>query len=664
MLVWGRTRIHIMYVCMYVCVCMSPIAVEREGAPRSGYLQLADSEPPSETMTMTMTMMMTRRRQVCESSLVQHSHPAAALPWPSLTLLLAQVPLPLPRPLSRSASLSLSLDEEDEEDEEDENLYDDGDELDLQEITSHSYQRSDSLRGLLMPMPGPGQGPGPVRRSLSQQSVRRCEGEHPDPDLEGGGRFPPRVRPAAVVVNCQHLLGLDASAIDVLEQVAGRCRQGGCSLIFASVRRAHYRILKRTALFDSNLPMTAAGLRRDRDRGRGRGRPTVGFTTGLDEALQIVEDRLLEEVDQDQRGRGQDGHPPPPDHLPLPPGAEGCSSSSSSCIQDFHRCLQIIQQKLSVTIDVEDIMQLAADCIPFHFKRGQPIQVRVADLVGRKPAAPAPAPSPLSCADLTDSPASSGGNSPSIQSRHLGAGAGRAGAEPGAGQTYSKKALCKNVRGLFFLYKGYVTCRDRPSHDDDDDEEEDDRAADPRGGRVGRPFEKTSLLFSSSSSWWSFLARRGSIDAQIRRLELSRSSGGGGTGTGDRTRGSSSSSQHGPGWVFGRLREGVEHGAVETSCYCHCFSSPWPVCTCMYVYVCMYVCAESKHAKGAGLSQDRAALALGGEERPAAGGQTLLRPVRARGRLLPAHGRHTRGRQGTVPPLFILQRRYYTHSIR
>eukprot|EP01036_Dinobryon_divergens_P031283 gene31283-40653_t len=433
----------------------------------------------------------------------------------------------------RSRSLSRSLEDDDDDDEEDglddENLYDDGDELDVQEITYHSYQRSESLRGL----------PVSLRPTPSQQAV--------------GGRPTIRVRPTAVVVNCQHLLGLDASAIDVLEQVAGHCRQNGCSLIFAAVKKAHYRILKRTKLFDSTFPMTAGNGSRDRDRDRGvvPYHPAVGFTAGLNEALQMVEDNLLA-----QQGWG-DGDGDGDGSLFLSP-----SPSAEGSYQDFYQCLQIIQNKLSVTIDVQDIMKLAAECIPFHFKQGQPIQVHLADLVRSKQLARAMADT-AAAATITASPLSR-----ADLGRHQGTGAGT-GTGVGAGApSYSKRSLGKNVRGLFFLYKGYVTCRDRASlaalHDDDDAS-----SSPPKKSIPGLPFQRLSSL-----------SRRRSLDSQIRRLELSRSNGSSnGTGNGvphrDQTRGPS---QHGPGWVFGRLREGVEH--------------------------------ESKHLKSTGPSQDRAASDL------------------------------------------------------
>ena len=379
----------------------------------------------------------------------------------------------------------------------------------MQEIITHSYQRCESLKNL------------PIRRNFSKQSMH-------DDDVESS-RPTTQVRPTAIIVNCNHLLGLDASAIDVLEQVAVHCKQNGCSLIFASVKKSHYRILKRTKLFDSPFPM--------KDNEKVYPHPTVGYTTGLNDALKLVEDKLL--IDADLQSLVVDNN--------NARQSQFLSSHSEDTLKDFRQCLLNIQNKLSVTIDIQDIMKLAADCIPFHFKRGEPIQVHLSDLVkkklGRTTTVDKLATIPtttLSYTDLTDSPSSSDGNSPPMQSRYHSA------------HKYSKKSLGKNVRGLFFLYKGYVTCSEKSFlHPLDDSIMIASTSPDEKVQKSlpGFNFKRPSFLVS--------LSRTVSLDAQIRRLELSRSNSEDGKASGDKRVGIS---QHGPGWVFGKLREGVEYG--------------------------------------------------------------------------------------------------------
>ena len=374
----------------------------------------------------------------------------------------------------------------------------------LQGIITHSYQRSESLKNL------------PIRRNFSKQSMH-------DDDVESSWPTT-QVRPTAIIVNCNHLLGLDASAIDVLEQVAVHCKQNGCSLIFASVKKSHYRILKRTKLFDSPFPM--------KDNEKVYPHPTVGYTTGLNDALKLVEDKLL--IDADLQSLVVD--------INNARQSQFLSSNMEDAFKDFRHCLLTIENKLSVTIDIQDIMKLAADCIPFYFKRGEPIQVHLSDLVKKKLGRTAtvdkhtPIPSTtLSYTDSADSPSLSDGNSPFMQSRYNSA------------HKYSKKSLGKNVRGFFFLYKGYVTCSEKSLHALDDsnmiafaspDEKE-------RNYKLGFNFKRPSFFVS--------LSRTVYLDAQIRRLELSRSNSEDDRACGDKRVGIS---QHGPGWAFGRLREG------------------------------------------------------------------------------------------------------------
>ena len=386
----------------------------------------------------------------------------------------------------------------------DENLYDDCDELDANDIITHCYQRRDSIYRLV---------PGALVHA----------------DIEENNRSSLKNQPIAIIINCSHLLGLDASAMDVLEQIAIHCKQQNCSLIFASIKANHFRVLKRTKLFDSPFPMTKNNYNNN-IKSSSSACPRVGYTIAMNDALQIVEDQLLEHAslpaeEQDDLADLLDD--------PMPFVDE--EKDKNGVHTDFYRCLQIIQNKLSVTIDIDDLMKLSSDCIPLHFKRGEAIQVHLGDLVNLESVGRSPAslPQVVSQQDLTD-PHTPESDSPSVEKRRY------------SGKQYSKKSLAKNVRGLFFLYKGYVTCEGSKGAG----EEMEPHAMVPKG----RKFTFQSFFQASSVS----------IDEQIRRLELSEATkhenGTGGQGGRELREGAS---QHGPGWVFGRLRECIHEGKYD-----------------------------------------------------------------------------------------------------
>jgi hypothetical protein len=404
-------------------------------------------------------------------------------------------------PFSSQASLSVN----------EENLYDDFDELDPSDIITHSYQNRQEGRALQR---GGGEGGG---------------GE--------GTQWRGKEEPAAIVLHCNLLLGLDASAIDVIEQIALLCRQRCCALIFASLRRSHLKLLQKAQLL-------SPGKGED-ERGRVAVEGVV-CAPSLNDALLWMEEQLLLDMSEAKEKNSS----------PSPSSTKYCGEdNNSSRERDFLNCLLLLQERLSVTLDLTNLCKLAPACILITFKRGETIQVHLSDLIricahqqssggGGGPCTRGPL-SATSSDGSTDSPIDSGSPLPHPHPHSL--------PLPLPGRTHSKQSLRRNVHGLFFLYKGYITSESKKSFngslDGEEEEDEEDEiglgvggGGGVGGGKGGGPKEALSLA------------------AEYRKIELTHArSGGLGSRGSHPFRGAS---QHGPGWVFGRLREGLKEGIV------------------------------------------------------------------------------------------------------
>lgn len=64
--------------------------------------------------------------------------------------------------------------------------------------------------------------------------------------------------PHAVIMHCNSLLGLDASALDILDQISLMCRRSGCELVFAALGDTESELLRRAHLLSEGTALGPA----------------------------------------------------------------------------------------------------------------------------------------------------------------------------------------------------------------------------------------------------------------------------------------------------------------------------------------------------------------------------------------------------------------------
>jgi len=406
-----------------------------------------------------------------------------------------------------------------------ENLYDEEAELDTNEIISHSYQRSayplvlssDKISSPFSNFHG----------STSNIALPTCseslplasklfEGDDRRKTLKNNAvKMIDDSLPVSIVLSCGLLLGLDASAIDTIEQIVLICKQNNCSLVFVALDESQLNLLQKANIFDYCSPSPLAKTQSI----------TVSHTSDLNEALLQCEEQILANVIvNDAAVVDMKSFPWENNRIITSPDESEKTTYgqfiSEEAVQnpaqlqqiDFYHCLILIQNKLSVKIDVNQLMKLAKDCVPLKFRRGETIHVHLSDmlLVRAK-----------STGALMD-----GQNSPFDRK--------------------SKKSLSKNVRGLFFLHRGYVSCESAKK----------------------APITAADLHYQNSPLPLDDMAE------QFHRLELSHTSSQCSLEMNlSRNNGKDNNrlcSQHGPGWVFGRLREGLKEGTTFCISFYNC----------------------------------------------------------------------------------------------
>jgi CRP-like cAMP-binding protein len=256
--------------------------------------------------------------------------------------------------------------------------------------------------------------------------------------------------PAAIILHCNLLSGLDASAIDFIDQISSVCKEHDCKLAFAALESSNRVLLEKTNIFNQPHVML--------------------FRRGLNEALSALEDEVLSTAFK-VNGR-----------------LFGESSSSQSLeslttLDGFERCLHIIQDRLSIPLDMQALRGLSGYCTMYSFKCGD--KIRVARNV----------------------------QSPLVK---------------GKGASSSR-----NAKGLFFLNSGYILC-EYQSH-------KDGKAAAAAAGAAGASAGKRARRVGADRKGF-----KPSLElTEFDKLELHHSA----------SYVLQNATQHGPGWVFGRMKD-------------------------------------------------------------------------------------------------------------
>lgn len=326
-----------------------------------------------------------------------------------------------------------------------------------------------------------------------------------------------QTRPLAIILHCNMLLGLDASAIDMLDQVSILCRQHNCLLIFAAVGANERRALEAGHILDPII-----GTSSDRHL------PTdthISCFTSLYTALAAAEDHLLATVSQDDlhsgAGASAGSSSPVSSRIPtlsLPARAGG-----------FRYCIDMLGLRYD-HVDVQSLRLFTDKCLTLTFKAGERIVVP---------------------------------SRPPLTPRHH------------HRSHHHQHHHHHHQRGLFFLESGYILCEEkkywknfhgRSSGDVLDRDSNISAAADDHSAfHIDVQHESINNSSASSSnkhvaksnlfSWDMLAPVRTTVEDELARIRLSHVDHN--VGLGDVT-------QHGPGWVFGQL-SAAEHLHVQPS---------------------------------------------------------------------------------------------------
>ena len=213
----------------------------------------------------------------------------------------------------------------------------------------------------------------------------------------------------AIIISCNLLLGLDASAIDVIDQIILNCKQNNCKVVFCGLGTGRLRLLKKSNIFENH-------------------KNYLFYAKGINEAVTMMEDYILESADAtsicDEINETDL-------EFKLQNQLITTEQYDEIC---FSNCLLEIQKKLSITIDLSALSKLSEYCIAATFNKGDRINLHLSNLLSN-------------CGNNSNSPKNSFIHT--VSSRM---------SLSNNKKLNSDRNLSKSVKGLYFLYKGFVVC--------------------------------------------------------------------------------------------------------------------------------------------------------------------------------------------------------------